>query len=86
MVLETGAYTGQLKVKYDAMAKKLAAATRKMINYVNTEVFQEHEMDQTGAAGFGAQVGNMLAERRRILNTTEFSDLKKAIETPESLN
>jgi len=68
VVQETGAYTGDLKVKYDEMAKKLAAAIRKMINYVNTAVFQNGQMDTVAGAGFGAQVGEMLATRAKLLN------------------
>jgi hypothetical protein len=78
VVEETGAYTGELRAKYEAMAKQLAAATRKMINFVNTVVWQDGKM--SGTPGFPEQVGAMLAERSRILNTTEFLDLKKEIE------
>jgi hypothetical protein len=79
-VSETGAYTGELKVKYEAVAERLALATRKMINYVNTVVWQDEKVDQIGAAGFPKAIGTMLADRGSILNSTDFLELKKAVQ------
>jgi hypothetical protein len=62
-VQETGDYKCELKVKYKAMTKQLAAASREMINYVNTVVWQNDKMNSIGSPGFLAVVGNMLAER-----------------------
>jgi hypothetical protein len=80
VVQETGAYTGEIKVKYEEMANQLAAAGRKMINYVNTVVWQDGKIDPSGSRGFPAVVRNMLAERAKILNTPQFVELKKAID------
>jgi hypothetical protein len=80
VVQETGAYTGDLKVKYEAMAQELAAASRKLINYVNSVVWEHDEINLTGSVGFPAVLRNMLAERFKIVTTPEFLDLKKAIE------
>jgi hypothetical protein len=62
------------------MTKQLAAASRKLIDYVNTVVWQEDKIEPTGTFGFPATLRGMVAERAKILFTTEFVDLKKAIE------
>jgi hypothetical protein len=80
VVEETGAYTGEVKVKYDAMAKQLADASRKLINYVNTVVWEGEKMNPSGTFGFPAVLRGMLAERFKIVTTAEFLDLKTAIE------
>jgi hypothetical protein len=79
VVNETGAYTGELKIKYEAMAKKLAVPTQDLVKYVNTQVWQDNKMNDAGMAGFAGVVSKVVGERNKIINTTEFAELKAAI-------
>jgi hypothetical protein len=80
VVQETGAYKGELQVKYEAILKQLAVPSRKLVEYANDVSFADGKMDVTAAPGFFALQVGMLTERARVVNTTEFLELKKAIE------
>ncbi|KAF2416275.1 hypothetical protein EJ08DRAFT_703688 [Tothia fuscella] len=77
---ETGAYPAELQAKYEAMAKKLAVPTQDLVKYVNTQVWQNGKMNDAGSSGFVAVVSKVVGERNKIINTTEFQELKAAIE------
>jgi hypothetical protein len=77
---ETGAYASDLQAKYEAMAKKLAVPTQDLVKYVNTQVWQNDKMNDAGSRGFAAVVSKVVGERNTIINTTEFQELKAAIE------
>jgi hypothetical protein len=83
VVQETGAYSSNVMLQYDTMAKKLAVPTRNLINYVNTMVWQDGKIYPPGSLGFPAVLRNMIFERGKIINTPEFLDLKKALENTQ---
>jgi hypothetical protein len=62
------------------MAKKLAVPTQDLVKYVNTQVWQNDKMNAAGMAGFAGVVSKVVGERNKIINTTEFAELKAAIE------
>jgi hypothetical protein len=84
VVKDTGAFTGDLKVKYDAISAQLTTASYKMTNYVNEAVFPDGKMNAAAGLKFGDQVKGMLAERQRILATPEFKELKNAVDKEAS--
>jgi hypothetical protein len=62
------------------MVQKLAAATRKLMNYVNNVVWVDEKIDPVGTTGFFNALRTMVAERGQVLFTPEFLELKNAIE------
>jgi hypothetical protein len=74
VVRETGAYTGESKVKYDKALGLLEKESKKLIAFVNEVVWQDNKIDPAGSAKFPSVVGNMVAQRQKILK--ELGDLK----------
>ena len=79
MVKETGAYTGEIKVKYDAIVKKLDESGAALSKFVNA-AWPHYKPNKTEFAKYPAMIKEASKERVKILKDLDslVQDIKKA--------
>jgi hypothetical protein len=67
VVTETGAYTGDLKVKYEALTEKLEAGGSKLADFVNG-AWPHYKPDQPAFKAYGGMVVKESGAHKALLN------------------
>jgi len=79
-VTETGAMTGELKVKYDKVIRQLDETGKRTILYINGNANQNAKLDPAKGQGFFAELAAMGKEKDKIIAGPDMADLKAAVE------